>query len=62
MKTKDYKVLARAVEEGAAYGVRRYFKHRDVPEGGIEGLADTVAEAVITEVCEWFDLEEPRDG
>lgn len=51
-----------AIENGVAYGIRRFNKHRD------EGLApetanfrDALAEAIIDSVEEWFTIDEGGD-
>jgi hypothetical protein len=59
VKTKDYKVLARAVEDGVAHGVRRFYKHRDDEPPDLDALSDVVAEAVVEMIGEWFDFEAP---
>jgi hypothetical protein len=61
MRARSYAVLARAVEEGAAHGVRRFYTHRDdaPDEATRNALADEVADAVVNEVGEWFDFEAP---
>lgn len=56
MKPKTYQVLTMAVEEGAAYGVMKAFKHSDNPTH--EYITNCVADAVINSICEWFDLED----
>jgi len=61
MRAKEYEVMERAVSDGAIYGVRRYFKYRDVPypnESAIEEMASTVAEHVMNSINEWFDFKE----
>jgi hypothetical protein len=62
MKAKDYDVLVRAVEDGAAFGVRRFFKHRDQPEDIDEtALVDAVVKAVVDEVDAWFNFDPVSD-
>lgn len=56
MKPKTYQVLTLAVEEGAAYGVMKAFKHSDNPTH--EYMTHCIADAVLNSICEWFDLDE----
>ena len=57
MKAKEYDVLARAVEEGVAYGWMRAHKHDPVPDD--ESAKIEITNAVVSEICEWFDFEFP---
>jgi len=45
-----YPLLARAVEEGVAYGFRRAHKHTDNPGEG--AIRQAVVDAVLGELCE----------
>lgn len=56
MRVRTYKVLARAVGEGAAYGVARAFKHTDSPER--EAVKAAVIDAVQAAICDVFEFEE----
>lgn len=56
LKVRVYPVLRRAVEEGAAHGMRRAFKHSDNPSH--EQIVEHVVENVMMEICEWFDFDE----
>lgn len=51
-----YAVMARAVEEGAAYGWRRAFKYHDKPTD--EQATEAITQAVLNEICEWFQFGE----
>lgn len=55
MRAREYAVLDRAVEEGVAYGWVRAHKHTDSPTK--DELLAHIEQAVMTEICEWFDLE-----
>ena len=56
MKVRAYQVLLRAVHEGVGYGYQRAYKYAEEPDEG--ELRDTISEAVISEICEYFDFEE----
>lgn len=56
MKANTYKVLARCVEEGVAWGWNRAHKYGDNPTP--EALQNHIVEAVLNEVCEWMDFGE----
>ena len=64
MRPDSYKVIQRAIEEGVAYGVRRYYKHRDAApaEVDLNAMADEIAEHTLNEVCEWFRFDDDGDG
>jgi hypothetical protein len=51
--------LTRAVEDGVAYGWMRAHKYIDQPDE--VDVRDAIAQAVISEICEWFDFD-PRPG
>lgn len=55
MRAKEYEVLHRAVEEGATYRARRFWKHReDTPPPYLDELVEAVVQGVVDSVCEWF--------
>lgn len=56
MKPNTYKILSRAVEEGVDYGWHRAHKHVEKPDDA--SVRDAIADAVISEICEWFDLDD----
>ena len=55
-KIKLYDVIARAVEEGVAYGTRRAYKHTDCPS--LEQIQSEVEQAVLNSLCEVLQFEE----
>ena len=55
MRTKDYVVLQRAVEEGVTLGYRRAHKHVEHPEQG--ALCDSIVHEVLNAVCDVFVFE-----
>ena len=57
MKAREYDVLARAVEDGVAYGWTRAHKH--VPDPDEVSVRIEITALVISEICEWFDFESP---
>lgn len=56
MKAKEYTVLCEAIERGVSYGYMRAYKHNDNPSN--EDVKIAIQNAVLTEICEWFDFEE----
>lgn len=64
MKSKTYKLLSQAVEEGVAYGVRRYYKHLDncPTEEELRAMSDCVTAHALDQICEWFDFEDLPNG
>lgn len=54
MRVNAYEVLRRAVEEGAARGVRRAHKHDDLPSK--DAIAEQVVHEVLVAVSEVFDF------
>lgn len=59
MKPKTYSVLSMAVENGVRYGLNRAHKHVDNPTP--EQLESAIYDAVMSEICEWFDIEEEHE-
>lgn len=57
MRFNAYKLIARAVEEGVAYGVNRAFKHTDNPS--VETLRDNIEREVMNALCDILDFESP---
>lgn len=55
MRPDSYKILARAVEEGVAYGYARAHKHSDDP--GPEVIQTQIEQAVMDAICEVFRFE-----
>lgn len=61
MKFRAYELVARAVEAGAAYGVRRAHKHTDNPSR--DTIQNEVVNAIMSELCDIIDWEdEPQIG
>lgn len=56
MRPNAYEVLARAVEEGAAFGWRRAFKYTPKPTD--EEAIATIASEVMNAICEWFSFDD----
>jgi len=59
MKPKTYPILIQAVENGVAYGFHRAYKHADIGnnEPTEVQIKDAITDAVITELFEWFDID-----
>ncbi len=55
LKAKTYEIVARAVEEGAAYGVQRAYRYTDKPTR--EAIAQDVACAVTAALCDVIDFD-----
>jgi len=60
VKAKEYEVLRRAVEEGCAYGIRRYYKHRGSCPTPLaqEEIGAEIADSVVNAICEWFEFDD----
>ena len=56
MKVNKYKLIEKCVEDGAAFGMDRAFKHNDAPTD--EDIVNEVVAAVMQELCEWFEFDE----
>lgn len=54
MTPQTYKLIERCVEDGVAYGYQRAFKHNDNPSE--DSIRDAIVDAVMIEICEWFDF------
>lgn len=59
MKAKEYNLIAQCVENGVMLGWNRAHKHNDEPDP--QQIRDAIEQAVLNEICEWFDFEEIRD-
>ena len=57
MKPNFYKILQRAIEVGATAGLYRAKKHNDAPCDG--EIIEAIERAIMLEVCEYFDFDEP---
>lgn len=56
MKAREYAILARAVEEGVAYGYTRAHKHVDTPTR--DQLQACVEMEVLNAICEVFEFDD----
>ena len=59
MRVDDYRVLSRCVDEGVEYGYNRAHKHTDAPEPN--ALKDTIAQAVMNAINEYFHFGPPEE-
>lgn len=59
MKAKEYLLLARCVEDGIQYGINRAHKHTESPTR--EHLVREIENAVMNEICTWFNFEDSYD-
>ena len=55
MQFNEYKLIARAVEEGVAYGINRAYKYADTPD--TESLRDNIEREVLNALCEILHFE-----
>lgn len=60
MKPNLYRIVTECVEVGARRGVNRAFKYTDSPD--METIINNVDQAIMGELCEWFNFEENEDG
>lgn len=60
MKANDYKVLSKCIEIALDYGFMRYQKYSqiDLPDDEIEKIKQSMEEAIINEICEYFTFNE----
>lgn len=58
MKAKEYKLLQECIERGTAYGLQKAAKHSTVMS--VEGSQRFVEDAIMFEICEYFDFEETK--
>lgn len=56
MKINTYKVIEQAVEQGVAYGIRRFYKHRE--DECPNGIEEVVSQEVMTEIASWISFDE----
>ena len=61
LRINAYAIITRAIEDGAAIGVRRAFKHREEPKGWTDEIAAAVADAIVeaqmNELCEVLNFD-----
>lgn len=58
MKANEYNLITHCVETGVRLGWNRAHKHSDEPEP--QHIRDQIEQAVLNEICEWFDFEEVK--
>ncbi len=58
MKAKEYNLIAHCVETGVMLGWNRAHKHTGTPDP--EAIRDAIEQAVLNEICEWFNFEEVK--
>jgi len=59
VKVKTYTIVARAVEEGVAYGLRRYSKYHDATP--LDAVAEYVEREVMNALSEVIDFDEQEN-
>jgi len=59
MRAREYDVLARAIEEGVAAGMRRAHKHTPTPTH--ELIEYEIHNGVMLAICEVFDFDDSPD-
>lgn len=55
MEPNTYKLIEMCVESGVAYGLTRAYKHNDKPTA--EQIEEKIRQAIMNEICEWFEFE-----
>ena len=58
MKAKEYNLITQCVETGVMLGWNRAHKHDATPDP--EAIRDAIEQAILSEICEWFDFEEVK--
>ncbi len=58
MKAKEYNLITQCVETGVMLGWNRAHKHVINPDP--EAIRDAIEQAVLSEICEWFNFEEVK--
>jgi hypothetical protein len=58
MKAKEYNLIAQCVETGVMLGWNRAHKYDENPDP--EAIRNAIEQAVLNEICEWFDFEEVK--
>lgn len=59
MKPNTYRLLEMCIESGVAYGLTRAYKHNDKPTA--EQIEEKIRQAIMHEICEWFEFEPKSD-
>ena len=57
MKPKVLKLIEQCIEIGVEVGLHRAHKHTSTPSQ--DDIARAIEDAVLHEIHEWFDFEEP---
>lgn len=60
MKPKTWPILEMAVEDGVLMGWNRAHKHDPNPDP--TRIRDQIISEVLTNICEWFHLEDDHDS
>ena len=60
MKPNTYRLLEMCIESGVAYGLTRAYKHNDKPTA--EQIEEKIRQAIMHEICEWFEFEPKIDA
>ena len=58
-----YAIVSRAVEEGVAYGITRLWKYHDsetMTEDEMREKSDAIGQAVLNDLCEVVNFDEPE--
>ena len=58
VRVNVYNIINMAVEEGVNYGYRRAFKHTDKPDEFL--VKDAIITAVMSELCEYLQFDDPE--
>jgi len=56
MKARDFSTIRQCVEDGIFAGLNRAHKHNETPTR--EMLEIALYDALMNEICEWFDFDE----
>lgn len=56
MRARAYPILCEAIENGVSYGWMRAHKHNETPTE--EAIKEAITNAVLNEICEWFEFPE----
>jgi hypothetical protein len=59
MQVKEYTVLTDCVERGVAFGMSRAYKHSDTPT--LDYIKRQIKDAVLLEICEYFNFKEEHN-
>lgn len=59
MKAREYPLMLDCIERGVSLGLQRSRKHTDTPSD--ELIRATIQEAVMNEICEYWDFDEQTE-